>query len=83
MFIHFFLSFSSQGEGWWTRRSGTRRQSPLLYTAEADGHPVRCVVGNVVLGSSAHPSDPISTLLGSRANMMQTLVLWEDCEQKR
>lgn len=65
--------FSSQVEGWRMQWRGTCRQPPL-YTAELGGHLVYCIMGNVVLGSSVHPLVPISTLLGSRANMMQTLV---------
>lgn len=72
--VFFLYFFSSQGEGWRMQWRGTHRQPPLLYTAEPDGHPLYCIMGNVVLGSSAHPPVPISTLLGSRANMMQTLV---------
>lgn len=68
-----FFFFSSQGEGWRMQWSGTHRQPPLLYTAELDGHPLYCIMGNVVLGSSTHHPVPISTLLGSRTNMMQTL----------
>lgn len=72
--------FSSQGEGWRMQWCGTFRQPPLLYTAEPDGHPLYCIMGNVVLGTLQFPS-----LLFYEAELIwcKRLFLWEDCKQKR